>query len=333
VKPVLALCLLLSSSILLSAQALHRTSDVKTEIEGPAIVLQGGCDRDGNLYLRTNSRSGLEMPIQKLRADGALTATFDPTAVFPYPDFRIRGYVPDGNGDLLVAGDVLRKDEEPSRFEYYLLRFSPTAELKDTTKIEAPPHKFTLYHFALFKTGEILLAGADVSGTAQTAIYDAGGKFLRPIVLDDSETKQIPGEVNFDVRNSVRQGAAVTGSDGNVYVLRSGNPAVVYGISAAGQILHKLKIDLGDPALTPVNLLATGHALAIVSRNSGEGHRFRGTVIHEIDFQGHVLATHDAVPGIPSSVSCYLAPGKFIVAETARGSKRSPPYLHMYRAE
>jgi hypothetical protein len=154
---------------------------------------------------------------------------------------------------------------------------------------------------------------------ASTAIYDAGGRLIKQIVLDgDAEI-----EHGIDTRDPMYAGSergrngeisrsvAITGDDGLVYLMRSTTPAMVYAISAAGEVVHKIAVnaptETGRPAF---GLRVAKNKLAVEFYATCDGpldRGCRGRVYRVVDAAtGKKLADYEAGNDIIGPIACYV---------------------------
>ncbi len=195
-----------------------------------------------------------------------------------------------------------------------LLNIPADGSFKSRTRLDA--EFFTPYQIALFRSGEFLLSGTagPQDRTPFTAVFGADGKLIKKIYEPEDENSRQraeSGDRDFlsDSTNAgntfVWYGDAVAGSDGNVYLLRSTSPALIYVISPRGEVMRKLRIDSGNSALVARTLRPGPGRLAIsfLERYSTKG------IIKVVDLQGNPIADYGSddegtYPGLPG---CYVS--------------------------
>ncbi len=113
----------------------------------------------------------------------------------------------------------------------------------------------------------------------------------------------------------MQRGWSGASSDGNVYVVRWANPVIVYGISPAGEIVHRYEIP-ADPGLKPVVIQLRKTKIAVLLRQ--ENQRVGQIKILDVT-SGEIVATYDANLG--SALTCYTTdPDQFVfLANTKEG--------------
>ncbi len=128
----------------------------------------------------------------------------------------------------------------------YLVEFDEHGEMKRQTEISVYERASEIDNFAALSSDRFLIAGRlfekGQPGQGFTAIIDADGKLVRDVKLQNGidPTEQNAGDVVL--------GPAITGDDGNAYVLRtSAEGARVYVISASGEVLRTLVVPTPVP--------------------------------------------------------------------------------------
>ncbi len=312
---------------------LEVSTTIQTQLQG-IFFGRVKCDDAGNLYLRPYSPARNrnhtlhQTPIQRIKPDGSLGESFSNTDA---PDVEGMDFSvsPDGDVFQVAFGDNKK---------YYVISFAKDGSVKSTIKISADafiPY-FTPYQIVVFKSGEMLLSGQGGDGghTPFTAVFDASGKLIKKVVDEEdahlakrAETGSagaVPDNSNYG-NSAVTFGEAVAGSDGNVYLMRSGSPASVLAISPHGDIIRKFKVLPDDPLQTAVSMKAAPGRLAIAFRKQDAP----GMSIKTIDLEGNPVAAYVSQDHrLPAAFfSCY-APPQFIFAQAnAKG------YVLVHKAE
>jgi len=290
---------------------LEVSQTVKAQIQG-TFFGRVKCNDDGEIYLRPysaekNKNHTLhQTPIQKLKADGTLDHAYS------NPDAQ-----PDWWGmDFFVSpsGEVFQVGINEKSLAIYLIDFFPDGSVKSTTQIAA--EAFHPYQMAVFKSGQILLSGikGEQGRTPFTAVFTSTGKMIKEVVdKNDKELEKrasgeepVPGFQKSSFGNrAVQFGEAISGSDGNVYLLRSGSPALVYAVSPHGDVVRKFTVDAGDPELMAVSMKAAPGQLAVAFGRQNEG----GTFVQVTDLEGHSVASYGTNDGRLTAqfLSCYVS--------------------------
>lgn len=288
---------------------LQLTASAKVS-DGGALVGKARCDDDGNIYIRlarADDHVGTKLPIQKIKPDGNVTATFKVTDAGPDIDAM----------DFFVSGTGKVYEEAWDRIgRMHVLEYSSDGSLKSNVILDTEPPVFP-YQIAVFRSGEWLVSGLHGPHlyTPFTAVFDSRGKLIKKIYDtedEDSRKKAEAGDGAFITdagtgNNSVYEGDAVAGSDGNVYLLRAISPALIYVISAKGEIIRKLRIDSPDSGLLAQRIRTADGRLAVsfLANNSTVG------ITKVVDFQGNPIVDYVSdderiYPGLPG---CYTPQG------------------------
>jgi hypothetical protein len=97
------------------------------------------------------------------------------------------------------------------------------------------------------------------------------------------------GSLNF----AISRGSLKLGGDGNVYLLRWLNPAVVYAISPGGEIVRRFTVDPGDSSLTVAGMAISGVRVVLVFRKGVEGENIERQFVQVLDLEGNKIATYE----------------------------------------
>ncbi|MBZ5531609.1 MAG: hypothetical protein LAO20_09270 [Acidobacteriia bacterium] len=317
-----------------SPLVLNAGTITKTQLQGRPMA-KVTCDEDGNVYTRLYVHEKaidgtlFQVPIQQVKADGSLGRLFT-TAESQLKDLSIADFFVGAKGEMYELGWTPKK-------EVYVLAFGDDGAIRSKTKLEAP--FFMAYQFAVFKSGEFLVSGTQGQDQHEpfTAVFDASGRMVKKLSSPEDEgfkksaetgdSNSISQSTGGTGNASVELGEAVAGSDGNVYLLRSSSPAVVYAISPAGEIVRTVNVDSGDPALFPTGMKASPGRLALVF-HKGRGATQADGIVRVVDLQGNSVANYllNSLWG-GGALTCYVPPG-FIFANT-----KSDGFVYFYHAE
>jgi hypothetical protein len=271
-KSLLVNGLVIASSYFSVAQgpsSLVIVQSTPTTLHGVLVVQQIRCDDAGGLYIRTvpSPRFKVEAePIEKLNSKGESVATYstsDSPEGLALTDFNVS---PEGHVYGIGA----------NRKGSYIVNFDSDGQLKSK---EALDGSFSPAHLAAFGGGQYLVSGTQL-GTREhpvnhapfTALLDSDGKVLKQITLQDD--KQITsaadkGEKTTDGPNgspanlAVACGAVTAGRDGNVYLMRRTDPALVYVISAGGEVVRKMSIPPPEPGMLPESIQSAHEGIVL----------------------------------------------------------------------
>jgi hypothetical protein len=217
--------------------------------------------------------------------------------------------------------------------------FAPDGKRESAVPLERPPIPFFPMQIAVFRSGEMLIAGAQYHPgyKASTAIYDPTGHLVKQFVLDgdaeieraievgDARYTRAPGEGNETVSRSV----AITGDDGFVYLMRSTSPATVYVISSVGEIIRKIVVSAPtDTGLPDFGIRVVKNRLAVkFNRECDSPLSFsscRGTVYTVVDATtGQKLADYGTDDETAGPLACYATdPDRFFSFSIGAGEHR-----------
>lgn len=277
------------------------------------------CDADRNIYLRGYDERKLLVPIKKFNEKGERQAVY---ALSSVPDFK-----PHGAGYFSVTPDgevyQLAWSEDGAR---HVVVYGKDGAFKSKIVLdEGKP--FQAYQIAVFPKGEFLVSGLKRnSNLPVTAVFDAQGKIVRLVQLQDDKEIQLAverGDANLvnplyptRTNHAVSHGNAAIGSDGNAYLMRRVSPALIYVISAAGELVRKIEVDAGDSNLLPNNMRLHKNRLAVMFRHPHTNEQ----VIKVVDSQsGEELGAYDAT-SLGPMFACYgSSPERFTFVSTRKG--------------
>jgi hypothetical protein len=251
------------------------------------------CDSDGNLYLSTDP-DGVD-GIHKLNAKGERVSLFLPRTAdvkVNHPLYFSIG--PDGDLYQLISA------MEPSR---YVFVYKSDGNLKSTIKLQ-PGFSFVPQKVAAFPSGDLLVSGLefdkDPNGALWpfTGIFSNDGMLRKELTLkDDTEIHdmgasgdpKVTSARNPSANHAISGGAAETGPDGNVYLMRRLSPAILYAISAGGAVVRRFKVDPGSQDFMPFSMHISGNRIAVLFRHSQTAQE----IIKVVDLQGRDVATYE----------------------------------------
>lgn len=304
--------------------------------------LQGkpGCDAAGNVYTRPYDAPTTrdwkrfnQLPIHEVSPAGAQVG-----------NFWMADTLPEGAGMAVAVGLDGRVYQIVHTLgvvdAYYVVERAQNGSVESETKLETGSDfsskyfRGSVFHLAVFKSGEYLLAGTtgkDGHGrTPYTAVFAADGRLVKAIhEPEDEEARQKAdlGDLDYapdHVGNRfVSLGDVAAGSDGNVYVLRAtprGALTLIYVISPSGDIVRKLRIDAGDNDLVARSIRSYSGRLAI-----GFGSRIQiGPYrVKIVDLQGnsvgdYSVAYSEAFVGDEGlDLACYDSTGLTLVPDSS----------------
>lgn len=267
------------------------STDAAADINSPE------CDADGNFYIANADRTS----ISKLSPKGELIATFTATSS---PDVRQL----DGAGRFTVSkdGDV-HQLVFPHSYDRDVFLYNKDGSFKSLVKLD-PGGVWSPSLFLAFPSGNFLATGQKWDRIAKeyfpfTGIFSWRGTLLKEVRLEDDEfihkqasagdSRFVPAGISGSLNFAISRGNLKLAGDGNAYLLRRLNPAVVYAISPGGEILRRFTVDPGDPELNVNGLAIAGSRAAIVFRKSREGEPVEEQLIQVVDLEGNKMATYE----------------------------------------
>jgi hypothetical protein len=291
-------------------RVLELKTQLKTSLKG-ALLSRAGCDEDGNIYLRpyisqrVSGLPGSTSPVQRMKPDGTMAEVFQNTDADGTK-------LPVTGVSVSADGKVYEAAWTPS--DVYVISFAKDGSVQSRTRIQTA--YFQPYQLAVFKSGEFLLSGTKgKDGHAPfTAVFSSDGKLLKELTEPEDEDmakKAQAGQRGFVSENTpnfgnstIEFGDAVSGSDGNVYLMRATAPAQIYAISSHGEVVRKLKIDAGNSGFVAHTIRAAKDGLAITF---GVPFEKTETIIKVVTYSGDPIATYRSADQNlnPQMFACY----------------------------
>ena len=163
--------------------------------------------------------------------------------------------------------------------------------------------------FVTLNSGNFMATGqkwskAEKTYVPFTGIFSSDGTLLKELSLDDDESihqMAVRGDSRVTpstapgysaINYAISRGAMQVGSDGNVYLLRALNPAVIYAISPGGEVERRFTVDPGDPSLIVASMKLSGGRIATLFRKSSGDESIQGPVIEVVDLEGNKISTY-----------------------------------------
>lgn len=272
------------------------------------VAFPTSCDEQGHFYVKLIKQGpGMMGPIFRLSSKGVAEAEFD-TSGEVINRYAVR---PDGGIIMLhVSGSSKVIDN-----------FAPDGTRGSSVQLEHPPTPFFPSQLAVFHSGEMLVAGLQYSPDykASTAIYDPMGRLVKQFALDGDAEIEHAIEVGGAKDNPAWQqhigaidtSVATTGDDGLVYLMRATSPAVVYAISAAGDVVRKIVVSApagtGKPyfGIRVVKNRLAGQFRRDCDSTAGSG-SCRSSSYAVVDATtGKKLAAYEADKDVAAPIACY----------------------------
>jgi hypothetical protein len=286
-----------------------------------SIALPAACDGQGRSYVKLiKSGPGMVGPLLRLSSKGVLEAEFDTSGALTNI-FAVR---PNG-GVAMIHLDGTTKVVD---------NFSLDGKRESSVRLERPPVPFFPSQIAVFRSGEILLAGVQYHPgyMASTAIYDPAGHLVKQFVLDgdvEIERAVAAGDARYTRsprggNEAVSRSVAITGDDGFVYLMRATSPATIYVISSAGDVARKIVASAPrDMGLPDFGIRVAKNKLAVKFHRSCDStldfSSCQGTVYTVVDTTtGQRLADYEAGKETAGAIACYAPnPDRFFTFSIA----------------
>ena len=311
----LALLALLCATVLpVTAQtkvlvAKNRVSSVAFD-DFRSFALPTACDDQGRSYVKlVKPAPGMIGSLFRLSDRGALEAEFDTVGAL-VNIFAVR---PNGGVAMLHLDGATKVVDS----------FSPDGKRESSIRLEPPPTAFFPAQMAVFRSGEILIAGLQFHPgyKASTAVYDPAGHLVKQFVLDgDAEIERAieADDAKYTRASQERsktfsRSVAITGDDGFVYLMRATSPATVYAISSSGEVIRKIAVNAPTNAGAPDFgiRVAKNRLIVAFSRNCDGALQVgscRGKIYTVVDATtGQKLAEYEATTEeVSGPIACYV---------------------------
>ncbi|MGD0570031.1 MAG: hypothetical protein ABSA78_16640 [Candidatus Sulfotelmatobacter sp.] len=299
---------------------LKETTRIDVPMTGRGTQSRGGvCDGAGNVYVR---RREVEKPgqdraaiaIRKISPEGNLVRTF--RVLDAFPRYRTDGAVNIIGRSVFATADGRIFQAAAAPDGIFVVEFAPDGSVKAKTKLATGPAT-TPWLLAVFKSGEYLLTATTGKNnlTPFTGVFSVDGQLVKRIYEpEDEDALRKASPADWESRpigtvggaDFVSKGDVAAGSDGNVYLLHgTASPALVYVISAAGEVVRKLRIDAGDSGLLARSIKFYSGRLAVEFDRwfDFDAHQ---NVIKVTDLEGNPIADYRIRPA-EANHALYLA--------------------------
>jgi hypothetical protein len=292
-----------------AAQKLRVTEAMLASPFPQAVILPLRCDAEGNIYARMNYVNlKLKAPMVKFNLKGELAAIYNPGGN-PELD-SVEGV---GQFSVSPEGDVYQLAS--SRKGTYILRFAKDGRYRSRMQL---PAWLNATQLAVFDRDAFLVSGSARQKKSAvmrpyTAVFDGKGRVVKEVAPPDDEdiygaALQADSSVvnEYGALRAVSMGQAVIGSDGNAYLLRRTSPAVIYGISPAGELVNTFTVE-GDPDLVADAMQAGEGTLAVMFRTSS----IPRTLFKVVDIASGAEVAAYTSTNLRSPLACFAAPHTF----------------------
>ena len=315
-----------TSQHLTRVQTVHALSELAGVFYAPL-----KCDSDGNIYLTTDvaGMSG----VRKLSPKGERLVIFqaqtnsDMKKIDMSKDFSVG---PFGEFYELVF---------PHEIDRYVFVYKADGSYKSAIKLD-PGFPWRPTALAVFPSGNLLVSGLEYDRDRKnpvmwpfTGIFSPSGSPLKELKLKDDEAlrdlaasgdTRVTSPTNPSTNRAIEFTNMETGADGNVYMMRWTNPALVYAISPGGEI-RRFTVNPGDSSYSPVSMHVAGNRIAVLFIDP----QSTRNVMQIVDLEGRKIATYEEqVEGkaktdlLGNAFACYAQnPERFTFLETDDNNK------------
>ena len=221
----------------------------------------------------------------------------------------------------------------PHEMARFMAIFDSHGRFKSRVKLDTG-FAWTPSTVAPLSSGYLLVAGMRYDGDPHlhpmrpfTGIFDSSGTLVKEVNLEDDtmiyemaaagDHRVVPAE-NPVINRAVMRGRAIPAQDGNAYLIRALSPAIVYGISTGGAVVHRFTVDPGNPNYIPVGMHISRDRIAIQFVNPGT----RDQRIIVVNTSGEPVASYedpivDGKVRFGRGLACYLQnPDRFVFLTT-----------------
>ena len=299
---------------------------------GPtSLVGSPKCDADGSSYIPDAG----SLSISKFSATGEQVATFKANSSPDVPQI-------DGAAMFTVGpnGDVYQL-VIPHSYDRDVFIYNKDGSYKSMVKLDVGgPWSPSL--FVVLPSGNFLATGQKWDRVAKeyvpfTGIFSSGGALLKELHLEDDgmihelaargDSRVVPAPVSGGLNFAISRGKMEIGSDGNVYLMRWLNPAVIYAISPGGEIERRFTVDPEDHDFTIGGMLVAGRRIAVIFHKGREGENVEQEIIKVVDLEGNKIATYkmpmvDGRVAFGITLACYTQnPEQFTFLDWTKDEK------------
>lgn len=243
------------------------------------------CDADGNFYFMGADRG---LTIFKFNLKGEVVATFKASSS---PDVAKM----DGAPKFTVSADgEVYQLVFPHSYDRDVFIYNKDGSYKSLVKLDASKG-WSPNLFVAFPSGNFMAAGKKWDQIAKeyvpfTGIFSSSGALLKELHLEDDSTI---GPNSDGLIFAISRGQMEIGADGNVYLLRWLDPAVIYAISPGGEIVRRFTVEPVGEGFKVGGMAVAGSRIAVVFRKGAEGKNVEKEIIEICDLEGNKVASYE----------------------------------------
>lgn len=226
---------------------------VKNEVairpsQGGILMMPVRCDGRGNVYLRGYvPHDVMAAPVIRVSPEGDKATAFNLRSAAGFERADVEDFAINPRGDLLLL--AYKTVEERA-----IVRMQDSGQVESAVILD---QQFDPSRFAAFSSGEFLITGTRGEKSAEdthrvplTGLFDRAGKLLKELNLEKDYSSLAPSASSpssgrsaddEDPNSPLSLGLLTGGDDGNVYIFRASQPAIVFVINPAGEIVRRLE--------------------------------------------------------------------------------------------
>ncbi len=228
------------------------------------------CDADNNAYFiapqfQPTASSGI---VLRVSADGQRVTRYNLNSV---TDIKSTGLVEYAVGS---PGEVYALTQDQRSRDTVIVKFDKNGAVKSVIRLNTSG--IVPRQLGVLPSGSFFLAGLKYQQTdhgAQvhpyTSMFNERGQFLQPIRLagdlkpDPKDAKVVIGSSLGKYESELDQSLAVRGDDGQLYFVRFGPKALVFALSAAGEVHELFALSPPSPRSELADVRVAGGRMAV----------------------------------------------------------------------
>jgi hypothetical protein len=294
-------------------QTQRLTLHVKSEtpIQGSStsssmLMIPVKCDSEQNVYVRGYLKGDtFGAPLTRISADGTKTTDFNLRKVQGFEKAQIDDFTLGLRQEVYLLGSTAANGAR-------IAKFTDAGEFESSVTVDAP---FSPQRIAVFPSGQFLIRGAELNektevptGRPFTALVDNSGKILSRLELSqDVGSSPSPGEDQKQKNAAAMEmGAVYVAEDGNIYIMRVTNPAVIYVLDSSGNQQRRLEIAPPEKGFNPVTFKVAYGKIVVEFDRSLESSAGSEQIYSLIETgTGERLIDYVSPPQVGGTLACY----------------------------